>query len=44
MKIIVDVREYDDYFRSASDSLDSPVQKCTSALRCIAYNAPPDTE
>jgi hypothetical protein len=47
MKIVQGVREYDDYFKCKKDCTKNwgftSVQKCTTALRCIAYGAPPDT-
>jgi hypothetical protein len=47
MKIVQDVREYDDYFKYKKDCTRkwgfTSVQKCMAALRCIAYEAPPDT-
>jgi hypothetical protein len=47
MKIVQGVREYDDYFKYKKDYTRkwgfTSVQKCTVALRCIAYGAPPDT-
>jgi hypothetical protein len=47
MKIVQGVREYDDYFKYKKDCTEkwgfTSVQKCTTALRCIAYGAPPDT-
>jgi hypothetical protein len=47
MKIVQGVREHDDYFKYKKDCTEKwgfmSVQKCTLALRCIAYGAPPDT-
>jgi hypothetical protein len=47
MEIVQGVREYDDYFKYKKDCARKwgfmSVQKCTAALRCIAYGAPPDT-
>jgi hypothetical protein len=47
IKIVQGVREYDDYFKYKKDCTRkwgfTSVQKCTAALRCIAYGAPPDT-
>jgi hypothetical protein len=47
MKIMFGVREYDDYFVYKPECMGlyefSLVQKCTAALRCIAYGAPCDT-
>jgi hypothetical protein len=47
MKIVQGVREYDDYFKYNKDCTGklgfTSVQKCTIALWCIAYGAPPDT-
>jgi hypothetical protein len=47
MKIVQGVREYDDYFKYKKDCTGkwgfTSVQKCTAALRCIAYGAPLDT-
>jgi hypothetical protein len=47
MKIVISVREYDYYFLCKPDCMRlygfSSVQKCTAALRCIAYGAPCDT-
>jgi hypothetical protein len=46
MKIVQGVIEYDDYFKYKKDCTRkwgfTSVQKCTAALRCIAYGAPPD--
>jgi uncharacterized short protein YbdD (DUF466 family) len=44
MKIVVGVREYDEYFRCKKDRTTrfrrfTSVHKCTAALRCIAYGA-----
>jgi hypothetical protein len=43
MKIVQSVREYDDYFKYKKNCTRKSVQKCTAALRCIAYGGPPDT-
>jgi hypothetical protein len=47
MKIVQGVREYDDYFKYKKDCTRkwgfTSIQKCTAALRCIAYGSPPDT-
>jgi hypothetical protein len=47
MRIVQDVREYDDYFKYKKDCtrkwMFMSVQKCTVALWCIAYGAPPDS-
>jgi hypothetical protein len=47
IKVVQDVREYDDYFKYKKDCSGkwrfTSVQKCTAALRCNAYGAPPDT-
>jgi hypothetical protein len=47
MKIVFGVREYDDYFMCKPDCAGlygfSSVQKCVASLRCIAYEAPCDT-
>jgi hypothetical protein len=47
MKIVHGVREYDDYFKYKKYCTGkwgfTSVQKCTAALRCIAYEAPLDT-
>jgi hypothetical protein len=44
MKIVQGVREYDDYFKYKKDCTGkwgfTSVQKCTAALRCIAYGSP----
>jgi hypothetical protein len=41
------MREYDDYFKYKKDCTGkwgfTFVQKCTTALWCIAYGDPPDT-
>ena len=48
MKIVFGVREYDDYFTQKKDCTGlrgfSSVQKCTAAMRCLAYGAPPDSQ
>jgi hypothetical protein len=47
MKIVQGVREYDDYYKYKKDCTRkwwfTFVHKCTTALWCIAYGAPPDT-
>jgi hypothetical protein len=47
MKIVQSVREYDDYFKYKKDCTgkwgSTSVQKCTAALRCVAYGSPPGT-
>ncbi|XP_071681603.1 uncharacterized protein [Lolium perenne] len=47
LKIVHDVREYDKYFMAKKDCIDlwgfTSIQKCTAAMRCLAYRAPPDT-
>jgi hypothetical protein len=47
MSTMSGVREFDDYFMCKPDCTRlygfSSVQKCTAALRCIAYGAPCDT-
>jgi hypothetical protein len=47
VKIVVGVREYDDYLLYKKDYTELPrstcVHKCFAAFRCIAYGAPPDT-
>jgi hypothetical protein len=47
IKIVHDVREYDNYFKYKKDCTGkwrfTSVQKCMAALRCIAYGALPDT-
>jgi hypothetical protein len=47
MKIVLCVREYNDYFMCKPDCTgiygSSSIQKCTAALWCIAYGAPCDT-
>jgi hypothetical protein len=47
MKIVQGVREYDDYFKYKKNCTEkwgfTLVQKCTAALRCIAYGALSDT-
>jgi hypothetical protein len=44
IKIVQGVRDYDDYFMYKKDCTGkwrfTSVQKCTAALRCIAYGAP----
>jgi hypothetical protein len=46
MKTMSGVREYDTYIMCKKDCTDlwgfSSVQKCTAAMRCFAYGAPPD--
>ncbi|XP_071681178.1 uncharacterized protein [Lolium perenne] len=47
LKIVYGVREYDDYFMAKQDCTGlwgfTSIQKCTAAMRCLAYGAPPDT-
>ncbi|XP_071678302.1 uncharacterized protein [Lolium perenne] len=47
LKIVHDVREYDTYFMAKRDCTGlwgfTSIQKCTAAMRCLAYEAPPDT-
>jgi hypothetical protein len=47
MKIVQGVREYDDYFKYKKECTRkwgfTSVQKCTAAIRCIAYGALSDT-
>jgi hypothetical protein len=47
MRIVQGVREYNDYFKYKKDCTGKwgfmSVRKCTAALRCIAYGAPPDS-
>jgi hypothetical protein len=47
MKIVQGVREYDDYFKYKKDCRKkwgfTLIQKCTAALRSIAYGASPDS-
>ncbi|XP_071683465.1 uncharacterized protein [Lolium perenne] len=47
MKIVFGVREYDDYFMIKQDCTGlwgfTSIQKCTVAMHCLAYGAPPDT-
>jgi hypothetical protein len=47
MKIVQGMRECGDYFKYKQDCIRKwgfmSVQKCTAALRCIAYGALPDT-
>jgi hypothetical protein len=46
MKIVFGVREYDTYFMCKQDCTSlrgfSSIQKCTTAMRCLAYGAPVD--
>ncbi|XP_051190561.1 uncharacterized protein [Lolium perenne] len=46
-KIVHGVREYDTYFMAKKDCTGlwgfTSIQKCTAAMRCLAYGAPPDT-
>jgi hypothetical protein len=47
LKIVHGVREYDTYFMAKKDCTGlwgfTSIQKCTAAMRCLAYGAPPDT-
>ena len=47
LKIVHGVREYDNYFMAKQDCTGlwgfTSIQKCTAAMRCLAYGAPPDT-
>jgi hypothetical protein len=47
MKIVQGVREYDNYFKYKKGCTEkwgfTFIQKCTAALQCIAYGAPPNT-
>ncbi|XP_071683215.1 uncharacterized protein [Lolium perenne] len=47
LKIVHGVREYDKYFMAKKDCTGlwgfTSIQKCTAAMRCLAYGAPPDT-
>jgi hypothetical protein len=47
MKIVIGVREYDDYVQCKKDCTGllgfTNVQKCTTALSCIVYGATPNT-
>ncbi|XP_051190434.1 uncharacterized protein [Lolium perenne] len=47
LKIVYGVLEYDDYFMAKQDCTGlwgfTSIQKCTAAMRCLAYEAPPDT-
>jgi hypothetical protein len=47
MKIVFGVREYDEYFMIKQYCTDlwgfTSIQKCTTAMRCLAYGAPPDS-
>ncbi|XP_051229440.1 uncharacterized protein [Lolium perenne] len=47
LKIVHDVTEYDTYFTAKKDCTGlwgfTSIQKCTVAIRCLAYGAPPDT-
>ncbi|XP_071683178.1 uncharacterized protein [Lolium perenne] len=46
LKIVYGVREYDDYFMTKQDCTClwgfTSIQKCTAAMRFLAYGAPPD--
>ncbi|KAK1694446.1 hypothetical protein QYE76_011143 [Lolium multiflorum] len=46
MKIVYGVREYDDYFMAKQDCTGlwgfTSIQKCTAAMHCLAYGAPPN--
>jgi hypothetical protein len=48
MLIVFGVREYDDYFMCKQDCTGlwgfSSIQKCITALRCLAYGAPLDVD
>ncbi|XP_071685217.1 uncharacterized protein [Lolium perenne] len=47
LKIVHGVREYDKYFMAKKDCTGlwgfTSIQKCSAAMRCLAYGAPPDT-
>ncbi|XP_071677269.1 uncharacterized protein [Lolium perenne] len=47
LKIVHGVREYDKYFMAKKDCIGlwgfTSIQKCTAAMRYLAYRAPPDT-
>ncbi|KAK1669836.1 hypothetical protein QYE76_057995 [Lolium multiflorum] len=47
LKIVQGVREYHTYFMAKKDCTClwgfTSIQKCTAAMRCLAYGAPPDT-
>ena len=47
MRIVIAVREFDDYFIAKKDAVGlhgfSSIQKCTAAMRLLAYGAPADT-
>ncbi|XP_071680175.1 uncharacterized protein [Lolium perenne] len=47
LKIVHGAREYDTYFMAKKDCTGLwgfiSIQKCTAAMRCLAYGAPPDT-
>ncbi|XP_071676893.1 uncharacterized protein [Lolium perenne] len=47
LKIVHGVREYDTYFMAKKYCTGlwgfTSIQKCTAAMRCLAYRAPPDT-
>ncbi|XP_071677166.1 uncharacterized protein [Lolium perenne] len=47
LTIVHGVREYDKYFMAKKDCTGlwgfTSIQKCTAAMRCLAYGAPPDT-
>jgi hypothetical protein len=48
MNILHDVREFDPYFKLKHDVVGvagfSSIQKCTAAMRMLAYGAPADTQ
>jgi hypothetical protein len=45
MKIVFGIREYDDYFMCKQDCTNlwgfTSIHKCTLAMHCLAYGAPP---
>ncbi|XP_071681385.1 uncharacterized protein [Lolium perenne] len=47
LKIVHDIREYEKYFMAKQDCTGlwgfTLIQKCTAAMCCLAYRAPPDT-
>ncbi|KAK1631078.1 hypothetical protein QYE76_005393 [Lolium multiflorum] len=47
LKIVHGVEEYDTYFMAKKDCTGlwgfTSIHKCTAAMRCLAYGAPPDT-
>ena len=47
LKIVERLREYDDYFKLKRDAVGelgfSTIQKCTVALRILAYGVPADS-